>query len=138
MASIFMACLLPFAMGTWVARYGIRLNAAVYAAAWAVFIGGCFNVFLWIVSPVALTIMVLPAVKVRPHIVRAPLEWLGGISAALFTVHPVVRCFFNPRTAADVYATFACYIAASVLLAWALSAVLRLVPKPKIKWTNNK
>ena len=80
----FMACLLPFAMGTWVARYGIRLNAAAYAAAWAVFIGGCFNVFLWIVSPVALTIMVLPAVKVRPHMVRAPLEWLGGISAALF------------------------------------------------------
>lgn len=129
----FLACLLPFALGVWAARHTVRISAALYVAAWVVFAGGCFNVFLWILSPVALVVIVMPLVRLARRAVRFPLEWTGGISAALFVVHPVVRCFLNPRTAENIYITISEYLAVSIIAAWALTALLKYIPGPRLR-----
>ena len=127
-----LACLLPFGFGVWTARYGFRSRAYIYIICVAVFAASLFNVFAWIVAPLALAVLALPLVKIDAAWLRKPLEWLGGISAALFVVHPVVRCFFNPRMGGDVYPMLAEYIATSVALAWLLTKLMSFIPKPKL------
>lgn len=127
-----LACLLPFALGVWTSRYGMACPAKVYALCVVVFVLSLFNVFAWIVAPLVLPLLVLPVVNVKAKWIRKPMEWVGGISAALFVVHPVVRCIFNPRNGGDIYAMLAEYVAVSIAAAWLLTKLLNLIPKPKL------
>ncbi len=127
-----LACLLPFALGVWAARYGIKTNAAVYIICAIVFIASLFNVFAWIFAPPALAVLVIPLKSISAAWLRKPSEWLGGISASLFVLHPVVRCFINPRYGGNVYVMLAEYLAISIAAAWLLTKLLNLFPKPKL------
>ena len=64
--------------------------------------------------------------------VRKPFEWLGGISASLFVLHPVVRCFLNPRYGGNVYVMLTEYLVISIAAAWLLTKLLNFIPKPKL------
>ena len=127
-----LACLLPFALGVWTARYGIKTNATLYIICVLVFIASLFNVFAWILAPLALVILVLPLKKIKAAWVRKPFEWLGGISASLFVLHPVVRCFINPRYGGNIYLMLAEYLLISIAAAWLLTKLFNFIPKPKL------
>lgn len=125
-------CLLPFALGVWVARYGLRLTPALWLGALVLLVAGGFNVLLWMLTPLCAVIVALPAVRLRPGLLRRAAVWMGGVSAALFAVHPVVRDFFivGARRGA-VLSGVLLYLLVALGLACLLTALLRHVRIPK-------
>lgn len=128
----FLGHTLPFALGVWAARYGLGITWKIYTVAVVVFALSLFNVFAWILATAALAVMAIPLARVRAAWIRKPFEWLGGISAALFVLHPVARCFFNPRHSDNVYPTLALYLSASIVAAWLLTKLMAYLSKNKL------
>ncbi len=61
------------------------------------------------------------------------LEWMGGISAALFVTHPITRKIFIPISRhGDIYAGLLLYIISSICLAWLFTQLMKKIPKPEI------
>ena len=64
-------------------------------------------------------------VKVTPQWLLQPLTWLGGISAALFVLHPITRKVLIPISRHDgLYTGLALYVVASLVLAWLMSDLI--------------
>ena len=62
------------------------------------------------------------------------LDWMGGISAALFVCHPITRKIFIPISRwGDMYAGLLLYIISSICLAWLFSELMKKIPSPKMK-----
>ena len=49
-----------------------------------------------------------------------------------FVLHPVVRCFLNPRYGGNVYVMLTEYLVISIAAAWLLTKLLNFIPKPKL------
>ena len=121
-------CLLPFAFGVWVARYGLRLTPVRWVAALVLFVAGCFNVFLWMLTPVMAVVVLYPLCRMRGMASRF-FCFFGSMSAALFAIHPIVRGFYlSPYREVPVYSSLAAYLAISFLSAWLLSQILKRIP----------
>ena len=61
------------------------------------------------------------------------LEWMGGISAALFVCHPITRKIFIPISRqGDMYAGLLLYIVSSICLAWLFTQLMKKIPNPKL------
>lgn len=127
-----LACLLPFACGVMGGRGILPGRGYIYIICVAVLMLSIFSVYAWIVAPAAVAILALLLVRVDAGWLRVPLEWLGRVSAALFVVHPVVRCVFNPRLGGNVYLMLAEYLAVSIAAAWIITKLLAFVPKPRL------
>ncbi len=127
-----LGCMLPFVLGVWAARYGLPQKRVAFALCAAVFAASLFSVVAWIVAPLCVAFLAVALRKVNTPWFRHPFEWLGGISAALFVLHPVVRCLFNPRYGGDVYLLLAAYLATGIVAAWLLTKLLKLLPKPRL------
>ncbi len=127
-----LGCMLPFVLGVWAARYGLPRKRTAFALCAAVFAASLFSVAAWIVAPLCVAFMAVALRKVTTPWLRRPFEWLGGISAALFVLHPVARCLFNPRYGGDVYRLLAAYLATGIVAAWLLTKLLKLLPKPRL------
>lgn len=120
-----LGCLLPFALGVWTGRYGLSLTPPRWMAALVLFVAGCFNVYLWMLTPVAAVLVVAPAARIVKGAAARLLVWLGGISAALFALHPIVRGFFlSPGRQVAVYSSLTLYLLVSVAGALLLTLVL--------------
>lgn len=130
---IFPGCLLPFALGVWTARYGLNISKWLWATAAVVFVLACVNVAAWIIAPLAVVVMAMPVIKLRAGtLFRRAIEEIGKLSAALFVIHPVVRCFINPRFGGNVYLQLAEYLAISMAAAWVITKLLSILPHPKL------
>ena len=71
--------------------------------------------------------------KYLPELVLKWLVWLGGISAAIFVSHPIVRkIFIRPYLSEDIYAGLLLYVVASLVVAWLMMMVINKIPKPKL------
>ena len=58
-------------------------------------------------------------VKLLPQRLTDALAWVGGISAALFVLHPITRKIFIPVSRhGDVYTGLLLYVVASVAIAY--------------------
>lgn len=93
-----------------------------------------FNSLLWLLSPIFLLCALVPlAHLVRRKAVRSLLEWVGGISAALFAVHPIVRAatILAAKQAEwrgewmQTYVILAAYVLISLAGAWCFSMVIK-------------
>ena len=125
----------PFAMGLLVARYDCRVAAsrwlwlAVSALACVVTFASNFRFQLWLASGIPVVIAAVALVKALPPVVHKPLVWLGGLSAMLFVVHPIVRMLLLDYATgvAEGYLFLSIYLVISVLLAiayrWLLAKV---------------
>ena len=59
--------------------------------------------------------------------------WLGGISAAIFVTHPLVRkIFVRPYIMDDMYAGLLLYVVATLFLSWAFKKLIDQLPSPKL------
>lgn len=123
-------CLLPFAFGVAAARFNVRLPLWTLPLSLLMVVWGGFNVYVWLLSPLFAVTAALPLTAVRQPHLRKVGEWLGGVSAALFVFHPVVRPYFvDWARKGAVYEALACYVAASVLLAWGYERLLHRLQK---------
>lgn len=124
--------LLPFCYGLWYARSGIDNGKPLYAVIFV--LSSCFIVWLgtafwpWLLVPLVICMGSVALVKVLPQRVNALLSWAGGISAALFVIHPLTRKIFIPISrSGDVYTGLLLYAVASVAVAVAVREVLRRI-----------
>lgn len=118
----FMGSMLPFGAGLLFARHGRSLSRQTWALVSLVSGVGVavfsFYFQLWLWAPLLVCACAVGLVKALPHTLQGWLAWMGGISAALFVLHPVTRRAFFPFYRNDPYAGLALYIVASVALAW--------------------
>lgn len=130
---------LPFVAGVLLARQvgrAPRLNAktaawcvavAVLSAAAVLWGGMQRDTWLWV--PLFVVSGAVATVWLLPRCVVSGCAWLGGVSAALFVVHPVVReVVIAHYRHTDIYFGIAVYVLAATALAILLRHVLNLLP----------
>lgn len=89
--------ILPFGIGLLYARYEerIQLSKTTYALVAVTSIVLIFMTSLlfipWISTPIFVCTLGISFVKLLPHKLTQPIAWIGGISAAIFVSHPIVR-----------------------------------------------
>lgn len=138
----FVGGVLPFVAGVWVARAGLSsvpslrgteggAEAAlgettvsalcVFVAMLFVFAGSFwFHSWLWV--PLFVVIGAVATVRLLPEWLLKPCAWVGGISASLFVMHPLLRELIIPHYRhTDIYYGIVVYVLASVAAAMLLS-----------------
>jgi len=145
----FIGGMLPFGMGIllgrlvagqWFSAYverfslrGVALFAPLLVLPVVLAFWLCFSVQGWLWVPVWIVIGTIALVKVLPESVLSRLVWLGGISAALFVSHPLVRkIFIRPYLRDDLYAGLLLYVVGSLVVAWLFMLIINKMPKPKL------
>ena len=144
----FMGGMLPFGLGLLYARYGEKIlmtfhhNVAnlcgvIFCCTLIYSLSG--NVLGWTFVPALICLLGILLVKTLVGFswlngVFKSLEWMGGISAALFVCHPITRKIFIPISRhGDMYAGLLLYIVSSICLAWLFSQLMKKIPNPKMK-----
>ena len=103
----------------------INLAPTIIVSALAVFAGSFwFHSWLWV--PLFIIVGAVATVRLMPQWLLKPCAWVGGISAALFVMHPLMREIIIPHYRhTDIYFGIAVYLLASVaaamLLQWLTS-----------------
>ena len=147
----FMGGMLPFGFGLLFARFGgrilqVRTRGSVWLAALLLssflLVVFSYSFLGWSFVPLVVCVGAVSFVKLISKIPSAALsrglmyilEWMGGISAALFVIHPVLRKIFIPISRhGDVYTGLLLYVIASVGTAWLIRELMRKIPNPKLK-----
>jgi len=108
----------------------INLVPTIIISALAVFAGSFwFHSWLWV--PLFIVVGAVATVWLMPQWLLKPCAWVGGISAALFVMHPLMREIIIPHYRhTDIYFGIAVYLLASVAAAMMLQW---LTSKPKTK-----
>ena len=102
-----------------------HLVPTIIFSALAVFAGSFwFHSWLWV--PLFIVVGAVATVSLMPQWLLKPCAWVGGISAALFVMHPLMREIIIPHYRhTDIYFGIAVYLLASVaaamLLQWLTS-----------------
>ena len=147
----FIGGMLPFGMGIllarvtegrffcYIARYNkrtvplLRLAGGIVMLSVVLVTAMSMNQQTWLWVPVFIVIGTIVLVKYLPHFILRPLEWVGGISAAIFVSHPIVRkLFVRPYAQDDLYAGLILYTVAALVVGWLLMQVINKIPKPKL------
>lgn len=133
--------MLVFVAGLMAARHlpAARLNAisrpawaAAAAVCTALLLACCTSFQAWLWAPLAVVAASVALVKALPAATLRPLSWLGGISAAMFVAHPLLRKVFIPISRrGDVYDGLVLYIIATVAVSWMFMLIINKIPKPK-------
>lgn len=141
----FMGGMLPFGMGLLFARHGQRVilvNLSTVALLMSLVVTTFFvvgfgnNFWGWMLVPALVcyaavyfvkSLKSVPANVVTDTIWKA-LQWMGGVSAALFVVHPAIRKVFIPISQhGDTYAGLLLYTIASIGAAWLVNEIMKKI-----------
>lgn len=119
----FMGGVLPFCAGLLYARHGKPMSHAFWVTQTIISVVlvffFSFNFQLWLWAPLFVCSALVGIAKLTPAKINKWIAWMGGISAALFVLHPITRKIFIPISRhGDVYTGLLLYIVASVALAW--------------------
>ncbi len=119
----FVGGMLPFGAGLLFARHGRSLAkpqwaaVAVASAVAVVLFSFMFQLWLWV--PLMVCAFCVALAKVMPKSLVQAFAWMGGISAALFVLHPITRKIFIPIShRGDIYTGLLLYVVASVAIAY--------------------
>lgn len=134
--------MLPFCGGVLLARLQPRealcgLSRWQWAAAAVVLIALivalCFGYQTWLWAPIVVVAASVAVVKALPAGIFHALVWTGGISAAMFVIHPVLRKIFIPISRhGDIYDGLVLYIVATMAVAWLFNQIINKIPNPKL------
>ena len=143
----FMGGMLPFGLGLLYARYGEKILMTFHSNI-TNFFGIIFclsliyslsgNMIGWTFVPFFICLLSVLVAELLEGInwlkgIYKVLEWMGGISAALFVCHPITRKIFIPISRhGDYYAGLLLYIVSSICLAWLFSQLMKKIPNPKL------
>ncbi|MBR1409691.1 MAG: acyltransferase [Prevotella sp.] len=107
--------------------------AAILLLASALILAMGFSFHSWLWIPALIVVGTIAVVKLMPESVLNVFVWLGGISAAIFVIHPLVRkIFVRPYLYNDMYAGLLLYVVATLLVAWIVKKVIDMMPSPKL------
>lgn len=128
----FVGSLLPFCFGLLFARMAKEPNRQTYVIL-CLLSTGMVVVFsmgfqVWLMAPLMVCISCICLIKLLPQSVNSMLAWVGGISAAMFVIHPLTRKIFIPISRqGDVYTGLLLYIVASVVVAVGAREVIKRI-----------
>lgn len=120
--------IMPFCAGILLARCKpglvlVRLSAihwaviALAATGLTYLLSLSFTTWLW--APLLVIIASVAFAKLLPSGALRALGWVGGISAAIFIVHPILRKIFIPIShRGDIYDGLTLYVVTTIALAW--------------------
>ena len=120
----FCGWILPFAMGVIMARHKVQMPLWVCLVSLVLFVLGEFNEYLWILNGGLVCLFVIPLAKIRGRWIRKPFIFMGGISASIFVLHPIIRHAINmlPEymgdTTSTLYIILALYIVSVIIIAY--------------------
>ncbi len=142
----FMGGMLPFGLGLLYARYGEKILMTFHSNITNL-IGVVFSISLiyslsgsmigWTFVPFFICLLCVLLAELLENVnwlsgLYKVLEWMGGISAALFVCHPITRKIFIPISrGGDIYAGLLLYIVSSICLAWLFSVLMKKIPNPR-------
>ena len=142
----FMGGMLPFGLGILYARYGEKILMTFHHNVTNFFgiIFCCSLIYSlsgsmmgWTFVPFFICLLNVLVAKLLSGVnwlsyIYKVLEWMGGISAALFVCHPITRKIFIPISRqGDMYAGLLLYIISSICLAWLFTQLMKKIPNPK-------
>ena len=124
----FMGGMLPFGLGLLYARMPMTLPKSynwLFLLISLMLIYSSGQTYLgWMLVPIFVCSAGFTLVKVLPSRVMYVCEWLGGISAALFVCHPIIRKIIIPISRhGDVYTGLLLYTIAAIVVAAVWSKV---------------
>ena len=135
----FIGGMLPFGMGILLARSNVNLminwrqTGCIVMLSVVLVTAMSMNQQTWLWVPIFIVIGTIALVKYLHHFILKPLEWVGGISAAIFVSHPIVRkLFVRPYAEGDLYAGLILYTVAALMVGWLLMQVINKISKPKL------
>lgn len=144
----FVGGVLPFAMGLLLARFEpqllknwtvIKSESLIFAwvlnliiaIVFCLMFSSSFDRWLWV--PALIVWGTISMVKLMPERVLSLFVWLGGISAVIFVMHPLVRkIFVRPYLYDDLYAGLLLYVVATLMLSWLFKKIIDQLPSPKL------
>lgn len=93
----------------------------------------CFDYYSWFFAPLLIIAASIGVVKILPQRMLDILVWFGGISAAMFVAHPVLRKIFIPISRqGDIYDGLLLYIIATIAVSWMFKLIINKLPSPKL------
>ena len=93
-----------------------------------------FNFYSWLWIPVVIIMGTIALVKLMPERVLKLFVWFGGISAAMFVAHPIVRkLFITVAWKQDIYDGLMLYVVVTIALSWAVKQIIERIPSPSEK-----
>lgn len=105
---------------------------AAALAATALLLACCTSFQAWLWAPLFVVAAAIGLVKTLPGAALRALSWLGGISAAMFVAHPLLRKVFIPISRrGDIYDGLLLYVIATVAVSWMFMVVINRIPKPR-------
>ncbi len=138
----FVGGMVPFGLGILWARYerwhkvlplwgrGTWTAILLVAMALLFVMSQSFQTWLWV--PVVAVVGSVAFVKSMPVAVNRLLVWLGGISAALFVAHPIIRkLFITVAWRGEIYDGLVLYVVVCIGAAWAVKQLITRIPQPK-------
>ncbi len=138
----FVGGMVPFGLGILWARYerwrkvlplwgrGSWTAILLVAMALLFVMSQSFQTWLWV--PVVAVVGSVAFVKSMPVAVNRMLVWLGGISAALFVAHPIIRkLFITVAWRGEIYDGLVLYVVVCIGAAWAVKQLITRIPQPK-------
>ncbi|MCI6161560.1 MAG: acyltransferase [Prevotellaceae bacterium] len=134
----FVGGILPFGLGILYARHarmqGKTFHTLMAAVSAVAVFAGSFTLHTWFWVPLFVTTGAVAIVKLLPQGVLSACAWMGGVSSALFVMHPVMReVIIGHYRRFDIYTGIAVYLLAAVSLSLLLQHVLKFVPGPQLK-----
>lgn len=127
----FVGSLLPFALGVAAGRMGLPDLKWWHSIIGAVLLWfSAYDIYFWTLSPIFALCLMLPVAKIGQGICSRVLCSVGGVSAWIFALHPLVRArVLDQARAGHEYWALAVYLLLSVsaayLLTWLRKIMLR-------------
>ena len=82
--------------------------------------------YSWVVIPFFVTYGFICLQKILPRQVAIVFKWIGGISAAVFAIHPIVRSVLLPLTDYSNYKiTVLAYLAVCLIIGYLYNLILK-------------
>lgn len=128
----FVGNILPFAIGIYMARHGVCLSRKRNIFCALLWILSWFNAYLWVFSPTLFLLAILPVCSIEGTW-RNLLLWLGGLSACLFVIHPIVRPYIikGIKDGINPYIGLFLYTFITFIMSLAYQTMLKFIPKPR-------
>ena len=136
----FVGGLLPFCIGVLLGRHikNIQFNQFVWFVIFllssVMIVLLCFNFIGWLFIPVFVVFGMISLVKVLSEQTMKYMSWLGGLSATLFVMHPLVRkILIYQYNTFNMYSGLLLYVVICISLSYFVQKIIiEKIPTPKL------
>lgn len=135
----FVSGILPFCMGILLGRHmkNIQFNQLIWFCIFLVssvsIVLLCFTFIGWLFTPIFVVIGMIAFIKLLSEQTLSYMSWLGGLSATIFVIHPLVRKIFIYQYTFNMYSGLLLYVIVSVSLSYFVQKmIIDKMPSPKL------